>query len=48
MNPVVAFLLDALAYEGAVTAAMLPGFTAPVSLVEGTLLPATNEDSNKP
>jgi hypothetical protein len=39
-------VLDALAYEGPVTAAMLPGFTAPVSLVEGTALPATNEDSN--
>jgi hypothetical protein len=39
-------VLDALSYEGPITAAMLPGFTAPVSLVEGNVLPATNEDSN--
>jgi hypothetical protein len=39
-------VLDVLAYEGPITAAMLPGFTAPVSLVEGTALPATNADSN--
>jgi hypothetical protein len=39
-------VLDALAYEGPITAAILPGFAAPVSLVEGTALPATNEDSN--
>jgi len=39
-------VLDALSYEGPVTAAMLPGFAAPVSLVEGNSLPATNEDSN--
>lgn len=39
-------VLDALAYEGPVTAAMLPGFASPVSLVEGTALPATNADAN--
>ncbi len=39
-------VLDALSYEGPVTAAMLPGFTAPVSLVEGTALDAAAEDSN--
>ena len=32
-------LIDALSYEGAITAATLPGFPAPVSLVEGTALP---------
>jgi hypothetical protein len=39
-------VLDALAYEGPITAAMLPGFTSPVSLVEGTALDPVNEDSN--
>ena len=39
-------IIDALSYEGDVTAAMLPGFTAPVSLVEGTPLAATVADSN--
>jgi hypothetical protein len=39
-------LLDALSYEGAITAATLPGFPAPVSLVEGTALDAAIADSN--
>lgn len=37
-------LLDALSYEGAITAAVIDGRT--YSLVEGTLLPATVADSN--
>jgi hypothetical protein len=37
-------LLDALSYEGGITAAMIGGQT--YSLVEGTVLPATVEDSN--
>ncbi len=39
-------VVDALSYEGAITAAMLPGFAAPVSLVEGTQLPSSVADSN--
>ena len=42
-------LLDALSYEGdavKLTMVDLAGFTAPVSLVEGTFLPATVADSN--
>lgn len=39
-------LIDALSYEGSITAATLPGFAAPVSLVEGTALTATIADSN--
>jgi large repetitive protein len=39
-------LVDAFSYEGAITMANLPGFAAPVSLVEGTALPATVADSN--
>ncbi|MBX3158732.1 MAG: lamin tail domain-containing protein [Deltaproteobacteria bacterium] len=38
-------LIDALSYEGAVTAT-IPGFPAPVSLVEGTVLPTTTADNN--
>ena len=37
-------LIDALSYEGAMTMVDLPGFTAPVSLVEGTA--ATAADAN--
>jgi hypothetical protein len=37
-------VLDALSYAGAMTAVTLPGFPAPVSLVEGTA--ATAKDSN--
>jgi hypothetical protein len=39
-------LIDALSYEGAITAAMLPGFATPPSLVEGTVLPSTVADSS--
>ena len=39
-------LIDALSYEGAITAAQLPGFAAPVSLVEGTVLSSSVADSN--
>jgi len=39
-------LLDALSYEGAITSATLTGFTAAVSLVEGTALDAASADSN--
>ena len=37
-------LLDALSYEGAITAAQIDGAT--VNLVEGTVLPAAVADSN--
>jgi large repetitive protein len=37
-------VIDALSYEGSITAAQLTGFPAPVSLVEGTATTAT--DSN--
>jgi hypothetical protein len=39
-------LIDALSYEGSITAAMLPGFATPPSLVEGTVLPTAVADSN--
>ena len=39
-------LLDALSYEGAITAAVIDGVTGSVSLVEGTALPETVADSN--
>ncbi|MEO8845994.1 MAG: amidohydrolase family protein [Kofleriaceae bacterium] len=39
-------VIDALSYEGAITAAMLPGFATPPSLVEGTVLPIAVADSN--
>ncbi len=39
-------VLDALSYEGAITAATIPDFPAPVSLVEGTALDAALADSN--
>lgn len=39
-------LIDALSYEGAITSATLPGFAAPVSLVEGTALDPAIADSN--
>jgi cysteine-rich repeat protein len=46
VDTVTAVLLDALSYEGSITAAVLPGFAGPVSLVEGTPLAATTADSN--
>ncbi len=39
-------VIDALSYEGAITAAQLTGFASPVSLVEGMALPANVADSN--
>jgi len=39
-------VLDALSYEGAITAALIDGVTGSVSLVEGTALAATVADSN--
>ncbi|MBV8760357.1 MAG: lamin tail domain-containing protein [Deltaproteobacteria bacterium] len=39
-------VIDALSYEGPITAAVLPNFPAPVSLVEGTVLPTAVADSN--
>jgi cysteine-rich repeat protein len=45
VNTTTSKLVDALSYEGAMTAVTLPG-VGTVSLVEGTLLPATVADSN--
>lgn len=39
-------LIDALSYEGSVTAADVPGIANPVSLVEGTVLASATADSN--
>lgn len=39
-------VIDALSYEGSVTMANVPGFTAPVSLVEGTVLDPALFDIN--
>jgi hypothetical protein len=39
-------VIDALSYEGAITAAVLPNFPGPVSLVEGTVLATATADSN--
>ncbi len=39
-------VIDALSYEGSITAATIPDFTAPVSLVEGTPLDPSVADSN--
>jgi hypothetical protein len=39
-------VIDSLCYEGAVTAAVITGFSAPVSLVEGTVLATSVADSN--
>ena len=44
VDPVTQTVIDALSYEGAITAATLADFTAPVSLVEGT--PTTAADTN--
>jgi hypothetical protein len=38
-------LIDALSYGGAITSVTPSGFSAPISLVEGTALPATTIDS---
>jgi hypothetical protein len=39
-------IVDALSYEGSITMAVIAGFSAPVSLVEGTALSTTVADSN--
>jgi hypothetical protein len=39
-------VIDALSYEGSITAAIIPGFAQPVSLVEGTPLDPTVADAN--
>ena len=39
-------IVDALSYEGSITMAVIAGFSAPVSLVEGTVLSSTVADSN--
>ena len=39
-------IVDAISYEGSITAAMIPDFTAPVSLVEGTPLDVSVADSS--
>ena len=39
-------LVDALSYEGSITAAQISGFPTTVSLVEGTALPIGTADSN--
>lgn len=39
-------VVDRISYEGAITAATIAGFAAPVSLVEGTALDASVADSN--
>jgi len=39
-------VIDALSYEGSITAAMLPGFATPPNLVEGTALATSVADSN--
>jgi hypothetical protein len=44
VDPVTQTVLDALSYEGSITAAVLADFTAPVSLVEGT--PTAAADTN--
>ena len=46
VDPVTQTVLDALSYEGSITSATLTDFTAPVSLVAGTVLPASVADSN--
>jgi hypothetical protein len=38
-------VIDAISYEGAITAATITGFTSPVNLVEGTALDAATADS---
>lgn len=46
VDPVTQTVLDALSYEGSITAATLADFTAPVSLVEGNAIPSNVADSN--
>ena len=46
VNTTTSTLVDALSYEGAMTSVTVTGVPGMVSLVEGTLLPATTADSN--
>ncbi len=39
-------IIDSISYEGAITAAIIPGFSDPVNLVNGTMLPAGVADNN--
>lgn len=46
IDTVTSTLVDALAYKGGISMAVITGFPAPVSLVEGTVLPTSVGDSN--
>ena len=46
VNTTAGTLVDALSYEGAMTTATVTGISTPVSLVEGTALPASVADSS--
>jgi hypothetical protein len=46
VDSVTMMVLDALSYEGSITAATIDGFASPVSLVEGTAVPAATADSS--
>jgi large repetitive protein len=46
INTATSAMLDALCYEGSMSAATITGVTGTVSLVEGTVLPTTVADSN--
>lgn len=46
VNTATLTVLDSFSYEGAITAAVLPGFANPVNLVRGTALTASVADSN--
>jgi cysteine-rich repeat protein len=46
INKTTGTLVDALSYEGSMTAATVTGLTGMVSLVEGTVLPVATADSN--
>jgi hypothetical protein len=46
VDPVTQVVIDALSYEGPITAVMIDGFAQPVSLVEGTALDTATADSN--
>ncbi len=46
INTATMSLVDALSYEGAISAATVPGVTGMVNLVEGTALPVSVADSN--
>jgi len=46
VDPVTQTVIDALSYEGSVSAATITDFTQPVSLVEGNAIPTNVADSN--